>query len=84
MKLHLTNELKRALENDPKNCILFVGAGLSAATVRKFSKGLPIWKELIRAMIDDLKDSEKCDKNTLKKLNDLYDKNDYVLAGNVS
>lgn len=78
MSLHLTNELKRALENDPKKCILFVGAGLSSANVREASKGLPTWQKLIKAMIDDLKDAEKCDENTLEKLNNLYDKKDYL------
>lgn len=33
---------------------------------------------LIKAMIDDLKDADKCDENTLQKLNDLYDKKDYL------
>ena len=78
MPLHLTRQLKRAFEDDPRNCILFVGAGLSAAGVRKNNKGLPTWKQLIQAMVEDLKDSDKCDEISLQKIDDLFKKTHYL------
>ena len=71
MALHLTQQLKRAMQDDPRKCILLVGAGLSAAAVRKGRKGLPDWDTLIQHMIDDLRDSERCDAENLKKLDEL-------------
>jgi len=68
MPLHLTKELKRAIQDDPSKCVLFVGAGLSASGVRQGGKGLPDWDTLVQHMIDDLRDSEKCDAVTLTKL----------------
>lgn len=78
MALHITKQLKRAFQDDPTNCILFVGAGLSVSGVRKNGKGLPTWKQLIQAMIEDLKDSEKCDEITLQKIDVLFEKNEYL------
>ena len=78
MPLHLTRQLKRAFQDDPRNCILFVGAGLSVSGVRKNGKGLPTWRQLIQAMIEDLKDSEKCDEITLQKIDNLFQKNEYL------
>jgi hypothetical protein len=49
MALHITKQLRRAFQDDPTNCILFVGAGLSVNGVRKNGKGLPTWKQLIQA-----------------------------------
>ncbi|HHT9108912.1 MAG TPA: SIR2 family protein [Candidatus Wunengus sp. YC64] len=71
MPLHLTNQLKRAIQDDPSKCVLFVGAGLSASGVRQGGKGLPDWDTLMQHMIDDLRDSEKCDAGTLAKLEEL-------------
>jgi hypothetical protein len=78
MPLHLTRQLKRAFQDDPRNCILFVGAGLSVTGVRKNGKGLPTWKQLIQDMIEDLKDSEKCDEITLQKIGDQFQRNEYL------
>jgi len=68
MSLHLTKELKRAIQDDPSNCILFVGAGLSVSGVRTAGKGLPDWDTLMLHMIDNLRDSEKCDPDSLARL----------------
>ena len=43
MQLHLTNQLKRTIQDDPTKCVLFVGAGLSTFGVLKNGKGLPNW-----------------------------------------
>lgn len=67
MPLHLTKQLSRAIQDDPSKCVLFVGAGLSASGVRQGGKGLPDWDTLMQQMIDDLRDSEKCDAATLAK-----------------
>ena len=42
MPLHLTKQLKRAIQDDPSKCILLVGAGLSVYGVRQGEKGLPV------------------------------------------
>ena len=68
MPLHLTRQLKRAIQDDPSKCVLFVGAGLSAAGVRSSGKGLPTWDSLMQHMIEDLRDSENCDAATLSTL----------------
>ena len=49
----------------------FVGAGLSASGIRQAGNGLPDWDTLMQHMIDDLRDSEKCDVGTLAKLEEL-------------
>ena len=67
MPLHLTKQLSRAIQDDPSKCVLFVGAGLSASGVRQGGRGLPDWDILMQHMIDDLRDSEKCDAATLAK-----------------
>jgi hypothetical protein len=71
MPLHLTRQLSRAIQDDPSKCVLFVGAGLSASGVREGGKGLPDWDSLMQHMIDDLRDSEKCDAATLANLEEL-------------
>ncbi len=68
MPLHLTKQLSRALQDDSSKCVLFVGAGLSASGIRQAGNGLPDWDTLMQHMIDDLRDSEKCDVGTLAKL----------------
>lgn len=71
MPLHLTKQLKRAIQEDPSKCVLLVGAGFSASGVRKGGKGLPDWDTLMQHMIEDLRDSENCDAGTLSKLEEL-------------
>lgn len=68
MPLHLTKQLQRAIHGDPSNCILLVGAGLSASGVREGGKGIPDWDTLMRHMIEELRDSKNCDANILEKL----------------
>ena len=68
MPLHLTNQLKQAIQGDPSKCVLFVGAGLSASAVRQGGKSLPDWDTLMKHMIDDLRDVESCDATFLAKL----------------
>lgn len=71
MPLHLTKQLSRAIQDDSSKCVLFVGAGLSASGIRQAGNGLPDWDTLMQHMIDDLRDSEKCDVGTLAKLEEL-------------
>ncbi len=68
MSLHITQQFRRAIEGDPTKCILWVGAGLSASTVRQGGKGLPDWAALMQHMIDELRDSANCDEPTLQNL----------------
>ncbi len=68
MTLHLTKEFLEAIQEDPSRCVLLVGAGLSTSGVRKGGKGLPDWDTLIKHMIEDLKDSEKCGPEALSNL----------------
>ncbi len=83
MALHLTGQLKRAFQGDPRNCILFVGAGLSVSGVRKDGKGLPTWKQLIQSMIEDLKDSDKCDEISLQKIDEQFKRNEYLKVAQI-
>ncbi len=78
MAIHISKQFIRAIKGNPRNCILFVGAGLSAKGVRKNGAGLPLWRELISAMIDDLKDSGKCDVLTLQEINKYFKANEYL------
>lgn len=71
MPLHLTNQLRRAIEDDPSRVVLFVGAGLSAAHVRSNGAGLPDWDTLMTRMIEDLRDADKGDGPYLKGLEDM-------------
>ena len=75
MSLHLTDEFKLSIDNDPKNCVLFVGAGLSASSVKSDGTGLPTWAGLIEAMINDLQNSGKGD---AASLNLLFRENKYL------
>lgn len=68
MALHPTRQFRRAIDDDPTKCILWVGAGLSASGVRKGGKGLPDWNVLMQRMIDDLRDSENCEPAMLQML----------------
>jgi hypothetical protein len=78
MALHLTEQLKDAIGSDPSRCILWVGAGLSAAKVREGGKGLPSWDEFMQHMIEYLRDSDNCDDETLRKLEDLLKKGNHL------
>ena len=71
MALRPTKQFKRAIQNDPANCVLLVGAGLSVAGVREGGKGLPDWPTLMRHMIDELKESGSCNASELAKLRKL-------------
>jgi hypothetical protein len=73
MSLKLTKQLKRAIQDDPSKCILFAGAGLSVAGVRKRGKGFPDWHCLMKRMIEDLRDSKNCDSNMILKLEEFLD-----------
>lgn len=68
MALHPTRQFRRAIEDDPTKCILWVGAGLSAAGVRQGGKGLPDWNALMQRMIDELRDSESGEATALQNL----------------
>ena len=75
---YLTNQFIRSIKNSPRNCILFVGAGLSVKGVRENGEGFPTWRQLIETMIEDLKDSRKCDASTLKEIDTYYTNGDYL------
>lgn len=74
MSLRLTKQFKRAIQNDPSNCVLWVGAGLSTSGVRKQGEGLPDWNTLMQDMIEDLRDSDRCDADGLARLEELLKK----------
>ncbi len=57
-----------AIGNDPGNCVLVVGAGLSKKGVRKSGAGIPDWDELMKLMIKDLEDAGRCDKTRTEQL----------------
>lgn len=78
MSLHLTQQFRRAIDNDPTKCILWVGAGLSASTVRHGGKGLPDWAALMQHMIDELRDSANCDEQTLQSLGAALEQKKYL------
>jgi hypothetical protein len=80
MPLHMTNQLRRAIENDPSRVVLFVGAGLSASAVRNDGAGLPDWDTLITRMIDDLRDADNCDAQQLGMLEDLAKQGKHLLV----
>ena len=71
MPLHLTNQLRRSIDNDPSRVVLFVGAGLSASGVRSGGAGLPDWDTLILRMVEDLRDADNCDAQCLKSLEEM-------------
>src|SRR5215813_7931540 len=71
MPLHVTRQFKRAINDDPSKCVLFVGAGLSVSGVRQGGKGLPSWDVLMQHMIDDLSDSESCEAAALTHIQQL-------------
>ena len=83
MPLHLTEQLKRAIQYDPSNCVLLVGAGLSASGVRQREKGLPDWDTLMRHVIEDLRDSENCDASILTKLEESLKAGKYLEIASV-
>ncbi len=84
MPLHLTKQLSRAIQDDSSKCVLFVGAGLSASDIRQAGNGLPDWDTLMQHMIDDLRDSEKCDVGTLAKLGSQMGSGLYRLSENTN
>jgi CheY-like chemotaxis protein len=83
MPLGLTKEFKRAIQEDPSKCILFVGAGLSASKVRKGGRGLPDWEILMRHMVDDLRDSGKCEESLLLELENHLKAGNFLLISNI-
>ncbi len=57
-----------AIGNDPGNCVLVVGAGLSKKGVRTAGAGIPDWDELMQLMIKDLEGAGRCDKTKTEQL----------------
>lgn len=80
MPLHLTNQLRRTIDNDPSRVVLFVGAGLSASGVRADGTGLPDWDTLILRMIDDLRDADNCDAQYLESLEEMVRQGKHLQA----
>ena len=78
MGLSLTNQFKRSINNDPLNCVLIVGAGLSTSKVRKGGKGLPDWHTLIKHMIEDLKNAQSCSSSRIENLENTLSQGDYL------
>ena len=54
-----------AIDNDPANCVLVVGSGLSKQGVRVGGKGLPDWDELTRLMVEYLEEHKRCPAATI-------------------
>lgn len=58
--MSLLDKFSDAIGNDPANCVVVVGAGLSKKGVRAGNKGLPDWDELTRLMVDYLEETKRC------------------------
>jgi hypothetical protein len=72
-------ELIRAICN--RECILFVGSGLSAAVQNKRTlKNLPTWADLLKNMLDTLKSKGQCDLNSAKQIEDLINDKKILIA----
>ena len=55
--MRVPEDFKRHIENDTRNCLLMVGAGLSSSVVRSCGRKLPDWHTLTDCMIHELKGS---------------------------
>jgi SIR2-like domain len=55
--LKVPTRLKMAIQDDPQNLVLWVGAGLSREGVLPLGKGLPDWHELMGLMVEHLEDN---------------------------
>lgn len=58
--MSLLDKFSDVIGNDPGNCVLVVGSGLSKQGVRVGNKGLPDWDELTRLMVDYLEEIKRC------------------------
>ncbi len=76
--MHVPKQFLRAVEHDPRKCILWVGAGLSASGVRSDGTGLPDWHTLMQKMIDELHDAANCDETTLRALEQDLTQGEYL------
>lgn len=68
----------RAIGEDPRQCILVVGAGLSRKGVRERGRGLPDWARLCEEMIRDLEESEGSPSRTGERLRPLLEKEQFL------
>ena len=60
-----------AIDGDPGNCVLIVGAGLSKQGVRRSGRGIPDWDELMHLMVTHLRDASRCSGKKLDALESL-------------
>ena len=58
--MSILDKFTDVIGNDPGNCVLVVGSGLSKQGVRVGGKGLPDWDELTRLMVDYLEENKRC------------------------
>ena len=79
MTIYLTKQFKREIKDDPSNCVLLVGAGLSKSGVRKEGQGFPDWYTLMKDMIEELRES----KHDVKELEILLKKGEYLKIASV-
>lgn len=64
--MKLPEDFRRHIENDTRNCVLMVGAGLSNSAVRARGRSLPDWGALTERMLHDLKG--RVSKSTITRL----------------
>jgi len=60
-----------AIGNDPGNCVLIAGSGLSKRGVRADGKGLPDWDELTHLMVDYVEENKRCPATVIAHLRTL-------------
>ncbi len=74
LNMSIPQQFLNAINSDPGNCVLVVGAGLSHYGVRKGGAGIPDWDGLTRLMVDHLKD-DSCDDVKIDQLRRMLEEN---------
>jgi SIR2-like domain len=83
MSLSLPNRLRRAIQDDPRQLVLWVGAGLSKNAVREHGKGLPDWDALIGGMAKYLQEGYRDDAALQAKLQKALASKNYPSVANL-
>jgi len=66
--MNIPERFLTAIDRDPGNCVLIVGAGLSKKGVRRDGGGVPDWDDLMRLMVKHLRDARRFDRKKLDTL----------------
>lgn len=75
VRVKLPERFRDAIDRDPGNCILVVGAGLSKKGVRRGGGGIPDWNQMMRLMISRLEGSGRLPLTKLQELNAMLEEN---------